>query len=168
MTKKEIVIEGLEKRHEAELEVKDTGLERGRGLFATAVIQKGRYVCEYRTGDVYRASQKKKHVAKYNASGDGDYILEARTGPQSVWMCYDATRAFHQFGRYANHSLKRANMVPSAPVYVCGKYRIGFTALQDIQPGEELFWDYGDRKSKMPWLKNATAAGYSPQKNPPT
>ena len=164
MTKKEIVIEGLEKRREAELEVKDTGLERGRGLFATAVIQKGRYVCEYRTGHVYRASQKKKHVAKYNASGDGDYILEARTGPQSVWMCYDATRAFHQFGRYANHSLKRANMVPSAPVYVRGKYRIGFTALQDIQPGEELFWDYGDRKSEMPWLKNATAAGYSPQK----
>lgn len=150
---------------DAPLEVKDTGLAKGRGLFATARINKGQYVCEYHTSEIYPASQRKKLVERYAASGEGDYICEVRTGRgDSKWMCFDATRCYHQYGRYANHASKGCNIKPSAPVFVRKNFRIGFLAIRDIKAGEELVWDYGDRSHDLPWLKNTTAAGFSPQK----
>ena len=59
-------------------------------------------------------------------------------------MCWDATRHFNQFGRYLNHALC-PNAALTSPTHVRGKWRIGFVAIQDINIGDEVVWDYGVR-----------------------
>ena len=76
---------------------------------------------------------------------EGSYIVE--TGfpvPNEGHLCWDATRKYHQVGRYLNHA-KRANAKISAPCNVRGKWWIGFVACRDIAEGDEVVWDYGVR-----------------------
>ena len=56
---KELVIEGLNECRTADIEVRDTGTEHGRGVFATKAITKHTYICEYRV-DVLTEEQSEK------------------------------------------------------------------------------------------------------------
>ena len=64
MTPLEHAIEGLTKKKGAVLEVKDCD-EKGRGVFASATIQKGSFICEYETNKVYPRREKAQHVMEY-------------------------------------------------------------------------------------------------------
>ena len=76
-TLKEKVIEGLDKHLTADLDIQDTGTERGRGVFATLPIQKHTYICEYRAHIRMEAEYEKLN---YTANNEGSYVLERQVG----------------------------------------------------------------------------------------
>lgn len=65
-------------------------------------------------------------------------------------LCVDATHTTH-ISRFINHSRKRANLAPKLV-----HSRIVFKARRTIRAGEELLFDYGDRRPHVlaacPWL----------------
>lgn len=67
----------------------------------------------------------------------------------------DATPSTYGHGRLINHGNKSANLVTKV-VEVDGLPRLCFFATGDIEAGEELLYDYGDRRKdaiiSYPWL----------------
>jgi hypothetical protein len=61
-------------------------------------------------------------------------------------------------GRYINHSIVNSNLKGRIEFDANGDMHLCFVALRDIQPNEELFIDYGDRRrdivKHMTWLKD--------------
>ena len=112
---------------DAPLEVREGGIAE-RGVFATGRVAKGSWLCKYK-GLVYPASERKKYEEMYNLNGEGSYIIESfSTIPNCGRMCWDATRRYHQIGRYINHAQK-LNAKVTRPYEVRGKWRIGFVAI---------------------------------------
>ena len=71
-------------------------------------------------------------------------------------FCVDATFESGRLGRLINHTRKEANLTTKICV-VDHVPRLGFVAKQDIAKGDELCYDYGDRRPEVlkvhPWLK---------------
>lgn len=67
----------------------------------------------------------------------------------------DCTEDNGRLGRLLNHSKKSPNVQTSA-IGVQGRPCLIFKALRDVEPGEELCYDYGDRSQRhielFPWL----------------
>lgn len=160
MSLEDCVLQGLSYRSEHKnLEVKESS-GKGRGVFCTANIKKGDYLCEYRTCRVYSKAKKAKYEKEYEANNEGCYLLETLYGKKLV---FDATRCFDQYGRYINHARgKTANCKYHPPLRVRGKWRVGFYAIRDINPGEELLYDYGIRSE--PWMEGSSVARAKPTK----
>ena len=78
------------------LEVVNLGPPKGRGVVAREAIEKGSYVCEYRTSKVYPvgSSEEKSLAKEYQLNGEGSYILETAHPVPGVGkrLCFDATR----------------------------------------------------------------------------
>jgi len=125
--------------------------DKGRGVFANAPIKKGKYVCEYKTTQVYKREQRARHEEEYATNMEACMILEAQT--KDGWICLDATRRFGTVGRLMNHAAKKsATVKPFKPLKVNGKWRVAFIAARDIEEGEELTWDYGCPPEGQEWL----------------
>ena len=136
-----MAVEGLSTGRDAPLEVRKGGVA-GRGVFATASICKGSWLCEYKTTKVLAKEERESVERHYKKNDEGCYIVDlAYPVPGAGLLSFDATRKFHQFGRYLNHAQK-PNAVLTQPYYVRGKWRIGFLAARDIAPGDEVVWDY--------------------------
>ena len=175
LTKKEKTIEGLTTGRDAPLEVLEAGVA-GRGVFAKAFIAKGEWLCEYKTHAIYTTRKAKDEAEEeYTRNQEGCYIVEtAYPLPGQGRIFFDATRKFHQFGRYLNHALSpNATLMP--PVYIRGKWRVGFLSLTDISEGDEVVWDYQVRDTT--WskarlvegvVKAAEAAGVTEEKSEET
>ena len=149
MTLEEIMIEGLAYGTEDGLEVKESE-GKGRGVFATRAFQKGEYICEYRTCRVYSPKKKAKYIREYSKNKEGSYLLESAYGKRLI---FDATRKFSQYGRFINHAVrKNANVQYFKPLFIRGKWRVGFYAARNISLGEELSYDYGVRGE--PWMRS--------------
>lgn len=99
----------------------------GLGLFATMPIKKGTYVVAY-SGPLLNAEQ----CARLEDRGNR-YLFEIN----ARWTIDGAPRS--NIGRYANHSHK-ANMEPMIDAKA---RRIFLKATRNIQPGDELVYDYG-------------------------
>ena len=111
-------------------------------MFATADIPKGSWLCEYKTTRVFNIKEKEEVVKEYEENGEGSYIVESLyTVENGGHLCFDATRKYHQFGRYMNHALQ-PNACLTAPFMVRGKWRIGFVSVREINAGDEVVWDY--------------------------
>ena len=54
-----------------------SGRIAGRGVFATGSVAKGSWLCEYKAGLVYPASERKKYEEIYDLNGEGSYIVDA-------------------------------------------------------------------------------------------
>ena len=96
----------------------------GLGLFATEVIP--------------------KHVRIFEYTGNIITNAEADAMPGKPRYLYDLSKTHtldgsprSNIGRYANHSCK-----PNSIIYVYGG-RIWVKSLREIQPGEEITYDYG-------------------------
>ena len=67
----------------------------------------------------------------------------------------DATEESGRLGRLINHSRQRPNLKTKV-LEVEGKPRLALMALKEIEQGEELLYDYGDRSKEAvtahPWL----------------
>lgn len=122
---------------------------KGRGVTTKVKIHKGDFVVEYKTAEVYPRRQMSNHIEEYDRNEEGSYILEIQT--KDGWFCLDATRAMGTMGRLLNHSSK-PNIKPFRPLYLRKKWRVGFVALRDIYPGEEIMWDYGCPPDGLQWL----------------
>ena len=141
MTKEEVIIEGLSTGQDAPLEVQQGGIV-GRGVFATEHIPKGSWLCEYKTTRVFKRSELEHVKKEYELNNEGSYIVEsAYPVGKEGHLCFDATRKYHQFGRYFNHA-RCPNSVITPPFNIRGKWRVGFLAVRDIDAGDEVVWDY--------------------------
>lgn len=127
---------------------------KGRAVFATRCFHKGEYVVEYH-GDLLQITDAKKREA--------EYALNPATGCYMYYFqylcktyCVDATKETGRMGRLINHS-KNGNCqtklhdINSVPHLI-------LVASRDIDEGEELLYDYGDRSKASiaahPWLKH--------------
>ena len=141
MTKEERIIQGLSTGRDAPLEVREEGIA-GRGVFATSDIQKGEWLCEYKTSKIYNRCDKEAIEKEYRLNGEGSYVVEsAYAVPGAGYLCFDATRRYEQLGRYMNHA-RNPNAVITSPMMVRKKWRIGFCAARNIKAGEEVAWNY--------------------------
>ena len=67
-------------------------------------------------------------------------------------MCLDATRV-DGYGRLVNHGDEEEVNLKPYTVLLDGEIRVAFLALRDVIKGEEFTFNYGDKKSDLPWLK---------------
>ncbi|XP_034752063.1 N-lysine methyltransferase KMT5A-A [Etheostoma cragini] len=136
--------EGMEVRH---IEGK------GRAVFATRCFQKGEYVVEYH-GDLLQITDAKKREAEYAQNpATGCYMYYFQHLCKTY--CVDATKESGRMGRLINHS-KNGNCQTKLHD-INGVPHLILVASRDIDGGEELLYDYGDRSKASiaahPWLK---------------
>ncbi|KAI6192010.1 SET domain containing protein, protein [Aphelenchoides bicaudatus] len=126
---------------------------KGRGLRALRMFSRGEFVVEYK-GDIVDYTEAIKREAEYAENPKiGSYMYFFKY--QERRMCVDATAETIYKGRLLNHSVLKPNLRPKVldfGTFIC----VGLFAMHDIEPGEELVYDYGDRSSatieKNPWL----------------
>ena len=158
LSEQEILLDGLQgTTPKPSLEIRDMGHPTGRGVVALEAIEKGRFVCEYKTSQVYPANsqQARDMEEEYAVNGEGSYVFTTASVVSKVnaRLCFDATRRFRHPGRYINHAARGVNLKPCGPVFVKEKWRMGFIALRDIPRGEELCYDYGVREES--WMRRS-------------
>ncbi|XP_078083221.1 N-lysine methyltransferase KMT5A-like isoform X2 [Mustelus asterias] len=126
---------------------------KGRGVVATKPFQRGEFVVEY-SGDLIEFTDAKSREAKYAQDpSTGCYMYYFQY--LSKTYCVDATKETTRLGRLINHS-KNGNCQTKLH-NVDGKPHLILVASRDIEKGEELLYDYGDRSKASiaahPWLK---------------
>ncbi|MFA5086859.1 MAG: SET domain-containing protein-lysine N-methyltransferase [Candidatus Paceibacterota bacterium] len=94
----------------------------GLGLCANTLIKKGSFVIEY-TGKIITEEQANKKGGKYLFKIDSKFTVDG-TDRKNI-------------SRYINHSCR-----PNCEAYIVGK-KIKIYAKKNIQPGEELNYNYG-------------------------
>ncbi|XP_042250755.1 N-lysine methyltransferase KMT5A-A [Thunnus maccoyii] len=127
---------------------------KGRAVFATRCFQKGEYVVEYH-GDLLQITDAKKREAEYAQNpATGCYMYYFQYLCKTY--CVDATKETDRMGRLINHS-KNGNCQTKLHD-INGVPHLILVASRDIDEGEELLYDYGDRSKASiaahPWLKH--------------
>ena len=156
----------LEKERTTQIEeaiklMKEEGLEvrnvenKGRGVFAKRMFERGEFVCEY-AGDIisYKLAKKREEIYSNDPTvGCYMYFFEYK----SKSYCVDATAETTRLGRLLNHS-KLGGNCHTKIFEMNSKPHLVFFASRQIEPDEELTYDYGDRNkvslSNHPWLKD--------------
>ncbi|ROT42296.1 hypothetical protein SODALDRAFT_268108 [Sodiomyces alkalinus F11] len=114
----------------------------GYGLFALEDIAQHEFVIEY-TGELVMHDEGVRREARRGEAFDKgsftSYVFSLLDA-EGIWV--DAA-IYGNHSRYINHAQDAYNLEPKI-VYVGGEYRIRFTAIRNIQAGEELFFNYGD------------------------
>ncbi|XP_028829163.1 N-lysine methyltransferase KMT5A-A isoform X2 [Denticeps clupeoides] len=127
---------------------------KGRGVFATQSFRKGQYVVEYH-GNLLGVTEAKEREAAYAQDPTtGCYMYYFQY--LSKTYCVDATAESGRLGRLINHS-KTGNCQTKLHA-INGTPHLILVASKDINKGEELLYDYGDRSKASiaahPWLKH--------------
>ena len=122
-------------------------------MFATHAFARNDFVCEY-AGEMIsyaEAKEREKKYARDPSIGCYMYFFEHKTKT----YCVDATAETNRLGRLLNHSRLFSNCHTKVFEMNDRPYLI-LLASRDIQPGEELTFDYGDRNriavKSYPWL----------------
>lgn len=153
-----IKVEKEKEIEEAILSGKEDGFEimeflgKGRGVVANKTIQRGEFALEYH-GDLISTEEAKQRERLYSKEENiGCYMYYFKY--RNKQYCVDATKESGRLGRLVNHSQK-GNLITKT-FAVDDKPHLIFIACKDIQPGEELLYDYGDRRKESlqshPWL----------------
>ncbi|XP_077353025.1 N-lysine methyltransferase KMT5A-A [Festucalex cinctus] len=127
---------------------------KGRAVFAARGFRKGEYVVEYH-GDLLEMADAKKREAEYAQNPEtGCYMYYFQYLCKAY--CVDATKETDRLGRLINHS-KSGNLQTKLHD-VDGAPHLILVASRDIDEGDELLYDYGDRSKASiaahPWLKH--------------
>uniref|UniRef100_A0A7R9EIV2 [histone H4]-lysine(20) N-methyltransferase n=1 Tax=Timema monikensis TaxID=170555 RepID=A0A7R9EIV2_9NEOP len=157
-TKTTMLKERQQDLEEAILSQTESGLavyyfeRKGRGVVATQTFRKGEFVVEY-AGELIDMNEAKLREMKYaQDENTGCYMYYFQT--KNMQYCIDATAETGRFGRLVNHS-RNGNLVPRV-VMLKGSPHIVLMAKEDILPGGEIMYDYGDRSRESlqyhPWL----------------
>eukprot|EP00092_Neocalanus_flemingeri_P021178 GFUD01022952.1.p1 GENE.GFUD01022952.1~~GFUD01022952.1.p1 ORF type:complete len:306 (+),score=69.19 GFUD01022952.1:85-1002(+) len=126
---------------------------KGRGIKAVKDYSKGEFVVEY-AGDLVDIKTAEDLEAKYSMdTSKGCYMYYFKyKGKQ---YCVDATSESGRYGRLLNHSRINPNCRTKVVMFD-DTPRLILVAKQDILPGTELLFDYGDRSKESlrahPWL----------------
>ncbi|KAK9512297.1 hypothetical protein O3M35_000755 [Rhynocoris fuscipes] len=157
-TKKTVLEEKQKNIENAILSEREDGLEvhtfpnKGRGIVATRAFTRGDFVVEY-AGELITSDEAKYREALYaQDQNTGCYMYYFMY--KNTQYCVDATPESSRLGRLVNHS-RNGNLVTKT-VYVGDRPRLVLIANQDINVGDELTYDYGDRSKESlrhhPWL----------------
>ena len=120
----------------------------GRGVFARTSIAAGAIVIRNCTIAVAHAERKHAEKTIFN-----DYYFVAEEPADHEPMAYLALG----LGSLINHSAKSPNVEPVWEMTELG-WIVEFTALRDIEAGEQLFFDYGFEERDIPkWADNYPA-----------
>ncbi|CAI5650246.1 lysine methyltransferase 5Ab [Oreochromis niloticus] len=127
---------------------------KGRGVFAVSGFKRGDFVVEYH-GDLLDLAEAKIREAQYAEDPQtGCYMYYFQY--QSKTYCVDATKETSRLGRLINHSKTGNCQTRLHPID--GTPHLILVASKDIDAGEELLYDYGDRSKASilahPWLKH--------------
>ncbi|KRZ75660.1 N-lysine methyltransferase SETD8-B [Trichinella papuae] len=137
---------------EDDLEVREFPI-KGRGVIAKRKFEHEEFVVEYR-GELIESAEAQRREERYQKNSRiGCYMFYFYfKGKQ---YCLDATRESVHKGRLLNHSAKGSNL-KSKILEVNNRPHVIFLAKRDIEAGEELLYDYGDRRKNAveanPWL----------------
>lgn len=151
----EEIMRNLEK---AVLEQRAEGLKvayfknKGRGVVAERRFERGEFVIEY-IGDLISMADATEREQQYALDDNaGCYMYYFKHKNQQY--CIDATIDTGKLGRLVNHS-RNGNLLTKV-VVVKQRPHLILIAKDDIEPGEELTYDYGDRSKESllhhPWL----------------
>ncbi|KFM72722.1 N-lysine methyltransferase SETD8, partial [Stegodyphus mimosarum] len=125
---------------------------KGRGVITLKSIKRGDFVLEY-FGELIDYEEAKKREPIYAAQNSGCYMYYFKN--KSKTYCVDSTKESSRVGRLVNHSKKNGNLKTQVFLIEDNPHLV-FFALRDIEPGEELSYDYGDRsrasQEAHPWL----------------
>uniref|UniRef100_A0A915PGI8 [histone H4]-lysine(20) N-methyltransferase n=1 Tax=Setaria digitata TaxID=48799 RepID=A0A915PGI8_9BILA len=130
--------------------------EKGRGIRTLRNFQKNEFVVEYKGEiiDLRLARIREREYAKDDSIGSFMYFFKY----QNKQYCVDATDETPYKGRLINHSVVRPNLKTKV-IELNGTKHLILIAKRDIDIGEELLYDYGDRTpctvAKNPWLLNS-------------
>ncbi|CAF1579406.1 unnamed protein product [Rotaria sp. Silwood1] len=143
----------IESQCEDGIEGRDTGTIRGRGVFTIKKFYRNDYIVEY-AGELLTQNEAKHREDLYGRNHKiGCYMYYFKWGEKI--FCVDATEETNRLGRLINHSRKNSNCQPKVFV-IRDQPRLVLVALRDIEIGEELFYDYGERRKEIieafPWL----------------
>jgi histone-lysine N-methyltransferase SETD8 len=153
--KKEEIENAIVNRIETGLEVRHME-NKGRGVFATKHFDKNDFVVEY-AGELISHAEAKKREHEYATDDSiGCYMYYFEFKNKSY--CVDATsEKIKRLGRLLNHSRTSANCHTKL-IDMNGVPVLGIYASVDIEPGDELMYDYGDRNRDSvkahPWLNS--------------
>ncbi|KAM5355489.1 hypothetical protein ACJ41O_002135 [Fusarium nematophilum] len=118
----------------------------GYGLFTAEFIAQDDFIIEY-VGELITHDEGVRREARRGDVFDEDsnisYVFTLLEN-EGIWV--DAA-IYGNLSRYINHaseSDKRGCNITPRILYVNGEYRIKFTAMRDIEAGEELFFNYGE------------------------
>jgi len=139
------------------LEIRQT-TDKGRGIFTLDGFKKGDIILEY-CGQLVSEKEglRREKQAETDTSTSANmvsylYFFKA----QNKSWCLDATEETGRLGRLINHSKLHPNVKPKVVIYN-GSPRIIFISTCDIPKGQELLYDYGERRrdviAKNPWLR---------------
>ncbi|XP_054852813.1 N-lysine methyltransferase KMT5A isoform X2 [Eublepharis macularius] len=159
-SKKELQIEEKKRIDELIESGKEEGMKidfidgKGRGVIATRHFNRGEFVVEYH-GDLIEITDAKKREALYAQDpSTGCYMYYFQY--LSKTYCVDATKETSRLGRLINHS--KCGNCQTKLHDIDGVPHLILVALRDIEAGEELLYDYGDRSRASieahPWLKH--------------
>jgi SET domain-containing protein len=98
----------------------------GLGLFATAPIEKGAFIIEYKGRRITNAESERREAR------GARFMFEL----DSRWTLDGSSR--RNLARYANHSCR-----PNAESDIV-KGKVIFRAIRNIKPGDEITYDYGE------------------------
>lgn len=157
-TKRTVLEERQRSLEEAVLANREDGLEvhmfegKGRGVVATRPFSRGEFVVEY-AGELITMEQAKEREQMYaQDQNTGCYMYYFKY--HNVQYCVDATSETDRLGRLVNHS--RNGNLSTKTVVIGTEPHLVLIAKEDIQPGEEVTYDYGDRSKESlrhhPWL----------------
>ncbi|VDN07011.1 unnamed protein product [Thelazia callipaeda] len=125
--------------------------KKGRGIRTLRSFQKNEFVVEYK-GILARIRE--REYAKDDNIGSFMYFFKY----QNKQFCVDATDETPYKGRLINHSVLRPNLKTKV-IELKGLKHLILIAKRDIEIGEELLYDYGDRTpctvAENPWLLNS-------------
>lgn len=157
-TKKTVLEEKQKNVEDAVLAKQEDGLEvhifegKGRGVVAVKSFYRGQFVVEY-AGELVRSEEARVREQIYaQDQNTGCYMYYFKH--QNTDYCVDATAESDRLGRLVNHS-RNGNLTTKIAVINSTPHLV-LVAKEDIQPGEEVTYDYGDRSKESlrfhPWL----------------
>lgn len=135
------------------LMVKDFGFPKGRGVVSDKAFRKNELVSEY-IGELISRNEAVKREKNYKKDPSIlSYIYFFKHC--DIPMAIDATEESANYGpgRLINHT-RKGNLFPNLTIK--NEIRLFFFAKRDIQKGEEMLYDYGDKNrtniENNPWL----------------
>ena len=126
---------------------------KGFGVAAVRTFQQKEVVCEYQGELISQVEGKNRELELQHVATS--YMFFFKLNGKSY--CLDATKDDGSFGRLINHSRLIDNLKPVAMLSpVTDKPAIFLVAKRHIGVGEELLYNYGERRKEVvganPWL----------------